>query len=383
MNVVAVFIGSFDPVHRGHLECAEIALARFPEIKKVVFLPNNPRKGKPDRSVLALRARWLSFSMPIFNHSDWMQKSSLKILCDTRDCNFVVDVLRDCGFKIIGLIGSDVFKTPKLIAHRWIMIERKDYPAEDAVKYFENVSVIKNSETSYQNISSSSIRHSACQSENFPTELLNENIAPYYKKKFIGNTLSYTTLSHNCTIVDGKKSFRIAYVDSSTAQVCVENLKLLKASSASTYFGLPEIVQHFDNTVYFSMLAGKTIFDLVVSYLCEQSDEHTLEEALINAFVLLQRTYFSKSIIFPHCFHCDPSAKNIIYDGRQQSLVDFENCRILASTEQTRIYYDRFSKSFEFYLALEGFERDVILSALIRNAEKKAFELNADLIYSR
>ncbi len=359
-----------------------MALEKCPQAKKVVFLPNNLRKGKPNRAPLPLRARWLSFSMPIFNHSGWLKLPD-KIVCDTRDCDYVVDILRDHNYTIVGLVGSDLCKPPKLFAQNWILVERNGFPIKEALSHLEGkqVIIIPNNETKWQNISSSYIREAANLSDKYFIETINMHVVPYFEKKFLGESLSQTTLKHEFATVKNTETFYISYIDDSCAQNCIDNLDKLKKSLIATLFHLPNIIEKSNNTVHFSRIHGTTLFQVVVSFIQDLISEQELEEVLTACFVLLQQVYFSKSLTFPHHFHCDPSAKNILYEAPSTLwFVDFENCKTFDDYKPCRKHYDRFSSSFEFYLMLHGYERDTSLLAFIKDCEKKAWIKNADQI---
>lgn len=379
MSKIVVFIGSFDPIHAGHIECAQHALKKE-NVKKVVFLPNNQRRGKPNRASLALRARWISFSMPVYNHSGWISSDD-NILCDTRECDYVVDILRDRSFGIVGLVGSDLCKPPKLIANEWIIVERDKYPIENALKFIDNksVTIISRQDTKWQHLSSSLIKESAkffkSNKAEFPRGIIHDDLMPYYEKQFLGETLSHTTIAHSRSFINEQDTFKITYLFPNDAKLCLTNLAGLQHSSAVQYFTLPRVLHSQENVIYFSILDGITVFNFVVSFINEQISEKQLETVLIHTFKLLQKMFFSKSTLFPHVFHCDPSSKNIIYNAEkfEFGLVDFENCKFLTDCTLTKQFYDRFLSSFEFYLKLEGFERDEHLLKLIENCEKKAF----------
>ena len=382
MNSIIVYIGSFDPPHRGHIECATMALEKFRSARQVVFLPNNSRQGKPKRSSLALRARWLSFYMPIFNHSDWI-RTEYPLICDTRECDYVVDILRDRGFNIVGLVGSDLCKPPKLIAQDWIVFERAAFPIQEALKYLDGkrVHVVPSCETKWQHLSSSLIRAAAENNDFIASNAIHNSIVPYFEKKFRGSSLSLTTIDHCLSNVDQLNTFQIRYISKELANHCAENLQKLEKSIFAKFFEFPSIVYQQENAIDFSLVDGQTLFEILTCFIKEEINEKNLTETLTRVFVLLQRAYFSKEIVFPQVFHCDPSAKNIIFEAPTKfTLVDFENCKILSDKTQVKRYYDRFASSFEFYLTLHGYERDRCVLTLIKDCEKIAWLENIKLI---
>lgn len=377
-GVVLVFIGSFDPVHRGHIEAAEKALERCPSARNVVFLPNNTRKGKPGRAPLPLRAHWLSFWMPLHNTLRWLGNAEDKLVCDTRDCDRVLSEIKAAGYRIVGLVGSDIDKQPKWLADEWIIVERVGVPFSDVFKEIESAGIpvcrIPAAECQWQHLSSSQIRKE-CASEN----ALHKSMEPFVKKRFQGTTLSSNTIAHEKQTIDGQNAFKITFVDAYVASTAVKNVAILTQDDHVTrLFKVATVLRTNDKEVFFSFMEGQTLFELLTDFLELRIDETTFMRIFTAAFRKVQSYYHSPSVTFPRYFHTDPSIKNILFDNANFTfaLVDYEKVRWLTEQSQVEKYYCRFLSSAEFYMVLHGFEASEKINALLRACEERATKIS-------
>ena len=223
-----VYVGSFDPFHLGHLEAAVLGLEyikkyTISDVKALVFVPNNPRKGKSNRSPLHRRLFLMSKLFPIYKcgyggcattpmvlgsknqgsnplcgspfklslkrkllcnlkcNSDWLEDTHMipsnKMIIDNRSADIVLKnkkelltKFRDKNKEIIGICGSDIVllgKPPKWSPDRWLIFERNNLSIPN-MKY-----VIGLDKTKYQHISSSDIRNLNIELKNaLPIEIL-------------------------------------------------------------------------------------------------------------------------------------------------------------------------------------------------------------------
>ncbi len=161
-----VYVGSFDPFHLGHLETAMKGLEyieknNISEVNKLVFVPNNPRKGKSDRSPLHRRLYYMSKLFPIYDNfacldDDNDDKNTMII--DNRPVDIILNNIRDKNKENIGICGSDIVllgKQPKLKPDRWIIFERNNLNISNNMNNFYDIpcNVIGSDKTKYQHIS--------------------------------------------------------------------------------------------------------------------------------------------------------------------------------------------------------------------------------------
>lgn len=116
---VALYVGSFDPVHAGHIEAIEATLREM-NVAAVVVLANNPNKGKPQRSSLQLRIQMLKIAL--------QTKSSILISMLTPE--EATEIVKKHA-NIIGILDSDQLlnllvknKPPKQIVDQWFIVTR-------------------------------------------------------------------------------------------------------------------------------------------------------------------------------------------------------------------------------------------------------------------
>jgi len=114
---VAIFGGSFDPIHKGHIEIIKKAL-KFLDIDKLIILPNyqNPLKN----SVQAddkLRLKWIKEAIKDIKNVEISEYE----LNQQKSC-YTIDTIKHFAKKfdkILFLIGADNLET----LHKWHKIE--------------------------------------------------------------------------------------------------------------------------------------------------------------------------------------------------------------------------------------------------------------------
>ena len=244
MNSIAVYIGSFDPIHLGHIEVIEIALKI---VGRVLILPNNPRKGKPNRKDLQFRAHCLGLVYPLFSSNDWMTPltNTDKVVVDTRECDTVLNILRYCKTKIVGIIGSDVNST-KWSADSWIIVERVGYAVPANVRCTStSIIIIDLHKTKYQHLSSTNVKQ-----ENL-IDSVPASIVPYLGKKC--NTLSRDTLD----IVFETDKVSKTYTSLGYARMIGKNTLLVNSMASSTPFLVAELLEVKGATVVETLIPNE------------------------------------------------------------------------------------------------------------------------------
>ena len=186
MESVAIYGGSFDPIHNGHIAVANYVIKSFP-IEKLIFLPSKIHAFKGEINQISDNDR-----LHILN---LVTKKNKKLLIDDfeinnkQDINFSYDYLRHIEGKydkIYFVIGSDN------LAHfsKWknwqkildickiISYERPFYPNEipkELINYQDQFILVKDK---LFDISSSEIKEGKIEKELFP-----EDVYQYIIKK--------------------------------------------------------------------------------------------------------------------------------------------------------------------------------------------------------
>jgi len=203
---IIVYIGSFDPFHYGHQEVINIVKAKVKTEAetelKIIIMPNNPRKGKPDRTSILIRVFTLSKLYPIFlGYQQWKDQPH-SVLVDNLP---VQDALDELDGSYSAIIGSDIValnKKPKYTPKKWYIVERQNYPIDLKMKYFYDVPVeiINLEETKFQSLSSTMIRTSQLD----PFKVMPKKLAEFYdparKLGLTSNSLTYFDSEKNTYI---------------------------------------------------------------------------------------------------------------------------------------------------------------------------------------
>lgn len=149
---VGILGGTFDPVHKGHIEVGQIVLENF-EIEKIVFLPNgNPPHKK---NVLSYQHRIQMINIAIKD----LEKFELsKLESNCKETHYTVDTIIKYKYffpkdDIYFIIGGDSFET----FHKWkdhhkilkmsnlIVVTRPNYTLEnDMIEYRDKIHFLKN-----------------------------------------------------------------------------------------------------------------------------------------------------------------------------------------------------------------------------------------------
>ena len=119
-NKTAVYIGSFDPFHNGHLEVISLALHYVNRI--IIIVSTN--KNKIQTPIL-IRYQMVKY-----------------LFHDSPNIDVTIDLEKYLLPTNIGIIGSDIIKPPKWNPEQWIIVERPDYPIIDLPNWITNKPII-------------------------------------------------------------------------------------------------------------------------------------------------------------------------------------------------------------------------------------------------
>lgn len=139
---IAIFGGTFDPIHIGHLIIAEQAFNRY-DLKKVIFMPagNPPHKNNQNLTNAELRLQMVKIAIEDNDHftfSDWEFKKN--------EPSYTADTLRHFSNKykeeIYFIIGADSlldipnWKEPEFLMKNgsFIVARRPNYSLEKILK---------------------------------------------------------------------------------------------------------------------------------------------------------------------------------------------------------------------------------------------------------
>jgi nicotinate-nucleotide adenylyltransferase len=190
---VAIFGGSFNPIHKGHLEIIDKLAEMF---EKVIVIPNYQNPLKTEYVPANIRYEWLkkSITNPKVEVSNY--EISQKKVCYTID---TINYFKQFYDKISFVIGADNLAT----LHKWKDITKLKELVEFVVVTRDNIE-IGNYKTIKVNIpiSSTKIRDkldSTYLPDNLKTEILN-----YYKRKKMEERLKRIV-----EILDNKKALDI------------------------------------------------------------------------------------------------------------------------------------------------------------------------------
>ena len=103
---MAVYIGSFDPFHNGHLEIVQLALKYVPKVIIIVSI----NKKKTNQMPLLLRYQMAKY---LFENNSNIEVS--------------IDITKYTTNEYYGIIGSDVINTPKWNPKNWIFVIRPGF----------------------------------------------------------------------------------------------------------------------------------------------------------------------------------------------------------------------------------------------------------------
>lgn len=347
MEKIIVYIGSFDPLHYGHIEAISLAHKFVNYSCKVLMLPNNPRKSKPNRSELLIRSHCLSTLYPIYSDNQWTIQKINNVIVDTRHVEIVTKELLNNNVKIIGLIGSDINHIPKLPANEWIIIERKGYTINSDI--FDLFNVIPLNLSKYQFLSSTMIKNDELMIKYVP-----QSIQPYIKNN--GLTLSKNILHHE--YVTEKNSFTKVFKSNNLATEYY-NKSILVSKDLVKPFVKADVINVIDNIVYEEYIkTNGSILDVIID-----NDIVLLKKLMIIFFTNLN--IFHSKQANSYIKHGDMSIANVHYiidddNGDQIKLILFDYEKITLCDKVNLIDdYNQFISSINFYLVRLGISDNI------------------------
>jgi nicotinic acid mononucleotide adenylyltransferase len=191
---IAIYPGSFDPIHKGHTEIIDL-LSKDPSIDKIFVTGTLPNKGKPLRSSNKVRFEMISI----------VTKDMDKITSTDRDVHELVDSLKNDY--LIGIIGIDCWlqlknnnKEPKLKVNEYWIVPRNNDVSD--VKYKDYKVKLLDNNYKYQDYSSSEARVSVYNSY-FTGRLLeyvNPDVIKYIKQGNLYSRHYYANLIMNLVL---------------------------------------------------------------------------------------------------------------------------------------------------------------------------------------
>lgn len=143
----AIYFGSFDPLHKGHLRVAQ-SLRQALGVPFVVFVPNRVTRGKPDALSFEERHRMVKLALRDYPQLDVLDADTIRrAFRQGRESRWVPRVLAEVetrlppGGKLYHLMGTDSYlKLRDLGAtpapgspRRVVVIRRPDYPWDESL----------------------------------------------------------------------------------------------------------------------------------------------------------------------------------------------------------------------------------------------------------
>ena len=350
---IIIYIGSFDPFHNGHKEAIEKVQEKTNG--RIIIMPNNPRRNKPDRTPLMVRAFTLSKLYPIFlGYPQWKDKK-VNILVDNLPVN---DALEKISEPYSAIIGSDIIalnKKPKYQPKKWYVLERKNHPVELEKNEFYGIpiEIIPLDETKHQSLSSTMIRNSVIDSFLAMPKSLAEFYDPMRK---IGLTANATTVFDQ-----NKKKYLKLFPNQSKALEYVNRSHKIQQhfQDVSLYNWVIPKTEHIlnTNTVAIEPVSEAIpLFDLIVN--------HQLDEA---KQVIRNLNQLHQLWVKVPWRHGDLSVFNILVSkstSHKLYLIDYEKYQLVQNPYEMINDYYLFLSSIRFYSQLLGYNLENELNEL-------------------
>lgn len=193
LKCVAILGGTFNPVHIGHIMLADMTISQYPDIEKVIFMPNNLPSYKSPHDIVDEKHRANMLRLAINDNKSY-DISMMEI--DRGGVTYTIDTLTDIininpDIKIYFIIGADSL----FDLHKWkcynrilslctILAARRDTDFDKMQEYSEKLikstgyGCIEFIKTPEVDAASSDIRDSISMG-NIPYTLLPNGVADY------------------------------------------------------------------------------------------------------------------------------------------------------------------------------------------------------------
>ncbi|MDR0822213.1 MAG: nicotinate (nicotinamide) nucleotide adenylyltransferase [Endomicrobium sp.] len=187
MAKIALFGGSFDPVHKAHTEMAKLALNDF-DLKEIIFIAayKPPHKEKqfanPDERLAMLRLALSGLPKMSLSLYEIEKKT---VVYSYQTANYFQSIYPDDEiFLLIGgdsLLGLPSWKNIDILSskYRFIVVNRAGVQIESNTKYLDRC-LFTNGQVS--NISSTDIRFMLESRDKRAADYLDENVYTYIKE---------------------------------------------------------------------------------------------------------------------------------------------------------------------------------------------------------
>lgn len=192
-SCIGILGGTFNPVHKGHIMLADKAVEQYPDIEKVVMLPNNLPVYKNPNEIADAKYRIRMLEIAVCNR-DYVCISDMEIKRGGE--TYTIDTLRDIKrinphIKIYFIIGADsLYQFEKwreyneILKLSTLLVAQRESDYDDMEKYAEKIvsdsgyGEINFLRTESVDAASSYIRN-AISDGAIPYDLLPEGVAEY------------------------------------------------------------------------------------------------------------------------------------------------------------------------------------------------------------
>lgn len=282
LEKIGLYIGSFDPIHKGHYE---VICTMLKYVNKIAILPNNPNRHKPNRSSLLDRLNIIKLTLHDFIHIN-------KVIIVEENCDeYIKNIVNSKKYWFVGIMGSDSYnilagksQQPKYYADEWYIIPRIDHDSIKLAIWSKPVTFLPTNKFMFQNSSSSSIRNKIYNELN-PieiNEIISIDIFKYikYQNLYPTKTNVIELIKNNIDIEIEKLSFIkdnvVSINNKFVAKIFFDKLEFEKEIAANNIMknvpviDVPKILKTFNEVggKYFIILfeyVGKLAYELVKS----------------------------------------------------------------------------------------------------------------------
>lgn len=257
---IGIYVGSFDPFHKGHLEAVNVSLKY---VDKVIIVPNNPNKTKIHRTELMHRYNMIQLSI----------KDDRIILTD-EDVVTLNDRLYNNNYTV-GIIGIDQCgKQPKLKVNEWLIVPRSGYNIINDINWSVHTRIMDVSQFRYQEGSSTDIRRQVLLGKLENIGVCNDKVLNYILNNKLYNveTVIYklmrisdaniVKIQHNVHLVNYNNNRIIIkhYVERELFRNEKDSFIIMKEAKIS----VPEYIFDYDELLIGMSYTGKSLYQHVM-----------------------------------------------------------------------------------------------------------------------